>query len=409
MGRHFQRGVVLFDLGRYRAAIDAFTAELNDEPQSAIALAMRAASWLNLRRLRNADQDVQEAFRHDPNLSYAHYVLSCVRNNQNRIAAAEAAIRDALRIEPNPTYFCRLADIQFQRNRFSDCCRTIEEGLLIEPTHVQLHLLLAQALSALGKQQDARECLRAALSLDPQSPAAHHALGKVNLQTGDSREARGLLQEARRLNPMAHNDRDSLAIAYGRLMWPIRVVDPYLIRLSTWPVSKRWRFVALATGCLLALSFYLSQYLFLTLPIFFLSLNWLAFGMTSQMLARGLGQLAYRRDLNMAWYELLPTPARIVHPVIIHWIISVIAAVSAISPPAALLFLGFAPHFELIFIFMNKLTLIEGIVFAIVGLFGVAVPVVAAFGFLENSSPSAALLSWSMSLPVSYLLTVYRQ
>ena len=50
MGRHFQQGSMLFQLGRYREAVDALTEELNEQPDSAMAFAMRAAAWINLGR-----------------------------------------------------------------------------------------------------------------------------------------------------------------------------------------------------------------------------------------------------------------------------------------------------------------------------------------------------------------------
>ena len=37
-------------------------------------------------------------------------------------------------------------------------------------------------------------------------------------------EARDSLREARRLNPIGYHDRETLAAAYGRLMWPFRVL-----------------------------------------------------------------------------------------------------------------------------------------------------------------------------------------
>src|SRR5688572_13260311 len=110
MGRHYERGTMLFQLRRYREAVDAFTAALADEPHSARALAMRAASWLNLGRVRSAARDVVESLGQDPGLAYGYYVLSCVRSSQQRPAAAEEAIREALRIEPSASHYCRLAE-----------------------------------------------------------------------------------------------------------------------------------------------------------------------------------------------------------------------------------------------------------------------------------------------------------
>lgn len=412
MSSHYFRGITLFELGRYREAVTEFTADLSEEPHSANALAMRAATWLNLKRTRNAARDAADALREEPELAYAHYVVSYVRSHQQRVGAAESAIREALRIAPSPLFYCRLAELQFERNRFTDCCSATELALLLDPTHVPSLLLRARSLSALGKQEEARDCLHDALALHPNSPATHHALGNVTLQTGESHDARTFLQEARRLNPIAHNDRDALAMAYGRLLWPFRAIDRYLVRFHTWPVTHRWWFLTGTTAILLSISFLLSSYsFFITLPLFLVLLNWLAMPMTTGMLATVVGKLAFRKDLDIAWYHLIPEPARFVFPLVVHCVISVIALIGALLPMFALLFFGFIPHFELFLIFMRKLTLLEAIGFAVTGLFGIVMPIAIGFVFLDRVflSPFAALFCWMLSLPLSYFLTVFRQ
>ncbi len=410
MGKHFWHGITLFDLGRYRDAIEAFSNALKDEPNSGAALAMRAAAWLNLGRTRNAKRDVEDALREEPNLGYAHYILSYVRANQGRAAAAEAAIREAIRLDPCATHFCRLAEIQFERHRYDESRKVIQQALAIDATHIESLLLMAKVLASQGKHESAKECVRQVLALNPEESQAHHAFGSLTLNSGSTSEALASLREARRLNPIAHNDRDTLAAAYGRLMWPFRVLDPCLIRIHTWPVVRRWCFLSAVTAVLLAMSFFLSSYPYFTLPVFLITLNWLAAPYAVDSWATALGKFLFRRDLDIPWYRLIPEPLRIVHPLIVHAIVSVVAAASAVIPLFSLLFLGFAPHFELILIFMRKLTIVESVVFAVIALFGVAYPIVMGFVFLEKPyNPIAALMCWASSLPVSYLLAVYRQ
>jgi tetratricopeptide (TPR) repeat protein len=360
---------MLYELGRYREALDAFTAALSEDPHSASALAMRAATWLNIGRVRKAVSDVAQSLGENPEFAHAHYILSCIRSSQERPRAAEKAIREALRLEPSAVYYCRLAEIKFGRSRLVDCCRIAEEGLALDPRNIPLLLLLAKALSALGRQTEAQDCLRQALAIHPENPATHHALGKLNVHSGDAHEARNLLREARRLNPVAHNDRDALAKAYGRLLWPWRLFDPYLVRLHAWPAARRWCFLAALTAVLLALSLFLSPYPYITLPVFLLVLNWFAASFTVDMFATAAGRIAFRRDLDIAWYRLIPESTRIALPLVCHCIATVVGAASALNPMFALLFLGFTPHYELILVFMRKLNLLEAAGFAVAAFF----------------------------------------
>jgi Flp pilus assembly protein TadD len=409
MGNHFQRGVVLFDMERYREAIYAFTSELQDDPQCAEAYAMRAACWLNLGRLRYAKREIKDALALDPSLAYSHYIVSYIRSNQGRSQAAEAAIREALRTAPNAAYFCRLAEIMFDRHRHDDCLAALDDALALEPTHASSLLLRAKTFAALGRIDAASDCLRTVLSDDPENPSAHHALGTITLQSGNSVEARGFLREARRLSPITHNDRNALAAAYGRLLWPIRVFDRFLFRYEWWTPTKRWLLLAASSTLLILVAFVFQDQPYITIPLFVVAANLLLPPLTIDSLAAPLGKVVFRRDLDVRWYRLLPQPIWVGGAISFHAIVSFFAAIVATSPAFAMLFLLFVTNFELILVFIRHGGFLASAVIGFLALNGVFMPATLGVSFLlfEPPSPIAAAVAWAISLAFSYILTVH--
>src|SRR4029078_6248670 len=95
---------------------------------------------------------------------------------------------------------------------------------------------------------EAKDCLLKLLSHKPEYLAAHQELGRLSLGIGNAAEACESLRESRRLNPISNNDKSSLARAYGKMMWPFRLLDPHVIPLGSWMAAGRWLWLVVLTG-----------------------------------------------------------------------------------------------------------------------------------------------------------------
>jgi tetratricopeptide (TPR) repeat protein len=388
--------------------VDAFSEELTEAPESELAYAMRAASWLNFGKTKDALSDVLEALRVSPNFGYAHYILSCVETNRGRSWKAEAAVREALRLEPRAEYFFRLAEIYNVRGLYSECLGILGEGLALDPWDTNCLMLRAKCLSALGRQQDAKECLSAVLSTNPEDPAAHQALGKLTLEIGSAEHARDSLREARRLNPISHNDRNALAAAYGRMIWPLSLCEPFRIRYEHWLPSRRWMFLASTATVLLLISCICYPHWYVSVPVFLIAFNLVAMSITFDMFATAVGKFVYKKDLDIKWYRLLPELFRFVFPVLLHvFVLSFMAIVCACAPILAVLILGFIVNFELLLLIVRS-RFLKQLGFMVIAVLGVFIPLGMSASFaIDAPLTIAVLLCWSISLGFSYLLSVH--
>jgi tetratricopeptide (TPR) repeat protein len=259
----------------------------------------------------------------------------------------------------------------------------------------------------LGRYGEAKESFLQALSVNPEQPSAQQALGAVTLQVGLPWEARDALREARRLSPIMHNDRQALAVAYGRLLWPFTFIDRLLIRFPSWRPWTRWSAVAFSAAAMLLLGFALDKHELLKAVAFATLLNVLLAPTTFDMAAHATGKIAYRRDLDISWSELLPELFRFAFPVLCHLLVTWLAVICAHSSAISLLVFSMLPHVELVPICIRQLNNGEpsdgGLVFV-----GIAVPMIFSYyaWFMEQSF--GGLVSfWLVSLIFSFLLTVY--
>jgi len=84
------------------------------------------------------------------------------------------------------------------------------------PSHYHAMLQIAYELLKEGKYDEARPYAEQATQLAPNLFAAHHALGRIQFQTGDVDKAIDSLETARRLAPDSPEVRFSLARAYAK-------------------------------------------------------------------------------------------------------------------------------------------------------------------------------------------------
>jgi tetratricopeptide (TPR) repeat protein len=85
------------------------------------------------------------------------------------------------------------------RGRLEEALRVCDQALRKDRLHPEVHQLMAAIHQERGDVAAALDSLRRALYLDPDSPAAHLALGNVLLQSGDRRRGLHHLETAARL------------------------------------------------------------------------------------------------------------------------------------------------------------------------------------------------------------------
>jgi tetratricopeptide (TPR) repeat protein len=137
-----------------------------------------------------------------PPMPAAHNSLGIALRDKKDPAAAEAAFRKALALDPNYfAVYCNLGVALADKGQVEEAIACWRKAIALDPNEALTHANLGRALSEKGQVDEAIACLRKAIELDPQCAGAHHGLGKMLYEHGRQEEAIACYQKVIQLDP----------------------------------------------------------------------------------------------------------------------------------------------------------------------------------------------------------------
>lgn len=364
MAEHLSRGNVLFDLGRYDEASQAYLLELADDPQSWDAHLNLGLALLNSDKIQEAREELQEAISIAPNEAVCYCALSSLELACKRIDKAEQAILQALNLSPTADCFVILGSIRLQQLRFNESEKALLTALEIDPNHEDGKVLLAEAIRCTGNFVEAEALLSEARSSNPENPNVHSAIARLKFNSNRSAEAAQAFIDARAINPVDHNDRKRLAMAYGREIWPLSWLEKISFWLKLWQPRNRWAFASIIGTALILIHLYLVQngeesskeFVFGLILFSNIAFYLVVAGMIN-IPAGLLGRFLRRRDLDLSLGELFGKQTKILLLTFLtlHTFVTVFSLGAAVNPQFAFVFCSIAVnHLLLISVYAAK-------------------------------------------------------
>jgi Flp pilus assembly protein TadD len=137
-----------------------------------------------------------------PGYAAAHQGLGNALLALGQADAAEAAYREAIRLNPRDTmYRMDLGTLLDALGRQADADASYREALQLLPAGAVACLMLGNTLYSTGRFRGARAAFREAIRLNPGDPTFHHSLGLALYASWQFREAEASCREALRLDP----------------------------------------------------------------------------------------------------------------------------------------------------------------------------------------------------------------
>lgn len=175
---------------------------------SARAFHQQARQLQQQRRLAEAEAAYRQALRLHPGDPELHYDLGGLLLAMQRPDQAEASYRAALLLAPgHPQVLLQLGNALAAQGRHADAAAQFRASLQGDPTQHAARYNLGNALRELGRPQEAAECYRATLQLAPHHADCHNNLGNVLRELGQLDEAIACYREALRIDPSLHHAR----------------------------------------------------------------------------------------------------------------------------------------------------------------------------------------------------------
>lgn len=203
-------------------------------------LAARAGAYVALKKLAEAERELNEAIAIAPESTAVLLALSQVNQAQGRFDEAESRIDKALSIEPdNQRTLIRKGSLQQARRDFDGAVETYSRVLALNEGNVPARVARASAYIAVNKDKDARVDVDTALTATPNNPIARYLNALLLARDKKYDEAADSMVPVMQVlenYPPALYLQASLSFAQGRVEQAQTQVQGYLTKV---PGSKR--------------------------------------------------------------------------------------------------------------------------------------------------------------------------
>jgi cellulose synthase operon protein C len=202
-------------------------------PELPLAYNMRAASYLGLNRLKEAEADFRTALQKRPDYHEARRNLAQLYRLQGRFDLARRELTQVLESDRNNVRtLLALADVAAAQNRREEQIQWLRRAATANPKDLLPRLSLVNVLLQTG---DRTRALEEAAAVDrdfPNNPAAIETLGLAQLQTRDFSRAISTYQRLVNLQPNSIPARMLLARAYTSANQPLQARNTYRAALQ---------------------------------------------------------------------------------------------------------------------------------------------------------------------------------
>jgi tetratricopeptide (TPR) repeat protein/tRNA A-37 threonylcarbamoyl transferase component Bud32 len=170
----------------------------------------------------------REALRLKLDFLLVRYNLGHALEAQGKLPEAVAAFKEALRRKPDfPDAQAALGNVLYTQRKIPEAVAAFKEALRLKPDFSLVRCNLGHALQVQGKLPEAEVVYREALRLKPDYPEAHGGLGNILYAQRKLPEAVAAYKEALRLKPDLFESHYNLGIALQEQGKPVEAVVAY--------------------------------------------------------------------------------------------------------------------------------------------------------------------------------------
>ena len=188
---------------RYPQAEELLKQCLAIDPQHARAYSVLALIYQNTQRGKLSLELAKQSVALDFSDSFNHYALALAYRHEKLLVEAEEKIALAIRMNPHiADYFAVQAEIYIMQNRWTDRITAIDNGLEIDPDHIDCLKLKLRNSIYQRSFKEAETIAERLLAIAPNDAGIHLLVGDLAQQQHKIRQAIAAYQESLRLNPL---------------------------------------------------------------------------------------------------------------------------------------------------------------------------------------------------------------
>tara|TARA_R110000796_G_scaffold37722_3_gene95066 strand:- start:13751 stop:14974 length:1224 start_codon:yes stop_codon:yes gene_type:complete len=242
--RNHERAVQLFELGKYKDAIEYFQKAIPEDPNNWTSKFYLAISYINLDNYDEAGFITDSLLEEQPNNPDVFYIKAKILLHKDNFKEANKFIDIAISINPyNADYFGLKAGLLLHEKKFEDGLAKANEGLKIDPKNAYCLNLRAQLLTKLNRIPEADQTVENILFDNPEDSFSHANVGWVELENGNTKKALNHFKQALQFNPNFDYAREGMSTALKSKNF----IYSWYLKYSFWMAKKssknQWIFV----------------------------------------------------------------------------------------------------------------------------------------------------------------------
>ncbi len=211
---NLQRGLQLFELGRYTDAILYFKEELNINSDNFIAKYYLAQCYYQVDEIDRALEIATILRAEAPNDDSVFFLLSQIYLHKEEVKKAEEHLDQAISLNPdNEDFYGQKAYILLQNKKFEQALQYANEGLRINAKSTFCLNARITALTKLKRKNEALDATENLLNDDPENAYSHANVAWSHLENNKSKEALNHFKEALKLDPNSDYARQGMLTA----------------------------------------------------------------------------------------------------------------------------------------------------------------------------------------------------
>ena len=185
-------------------------------PHYTPALAQLVALWYSQKQQAKAAARVRDYIAKFPDDANGHYIIGELDLNDKRYDEAEAELSRATELDSRMVMaYVQLGRLQQERGNLDAAITRYQKALSLRPKLTAINIMLGDLCQAKGDLATAGHYYQSALTLDPESGVAANDLAWVDAQQNEDLDAAlGLAQKAKQLLPEVDAVSDTLAWVY---------------------------------------------------------------------------------------------------------------------------------------------------------------------------------------------------
>ena len=237
---NFQRGVQLFELGRYPEAISYFSQDM-EQWDNRYMLAQSYYQNGDLKKASSLTNGLLEEAPENPNV---FFLKSQIALQQDRDKEALQYINEALAFNPyDADFFGLKGAILLQFKKYGEGLVAINEGLAIDPKNNFCLNTRAQLLTKLDRKQEAAYTVEDILLDNPEEAYSHANVGWVALENNQLDKALTHFKEALRYNPNFEYAREGMSKTLKAKNFIYRSYLKYEFWIAKQSSKNQWIFI----------------------------------------------------------------------------------------------------------------------------------------------------------------------